>query len=258
MAETLLVVLAHLDDELGAAGTILAQRARGDRVVVLYLTRGEATEAFGPIPPAQVAAHRMELAAQAASILDVEHRFLDFPDGAVAVTPENTQAVARVLADIQPTGLLTWGEAWVKGMRHPDHRATGRLAVDAVTIARIAKLVTPASPYRGFCPVFTFRGVHSTLPAVAVDVAAHQEGIFELADFYLREIGFGDRQWLTTRLQTAGEPFGLERAEVFDAWETRAGPVQALLPAAESGPHAHPTRGAPIRLPHEPGRESGS
>ena len=257
MAETLLVVLAHLDDELAAAGTILAHRARGDRVVILYLTRGESTEAFGPLPPAEVAAHRMELAAQAASILGVEHRFMDLPDGAVSVTPQSTRAVARVLADVQPTGLLTWGEAWVKGMRHPDHRATGRLAVDAVTIARMAKLVTPAPPYRGSCPVFTFRGVHSTLPAVAVDVEAQQEGIFKLADFYHREIGFGDRQWLITRLETAGAPFGLTRAEVFDAWETQPGIVHALIPAVESGPHAHPTRGAPIDLPRVPDTSSG-
>ena len=47
---TLLVGLAHPDDEVGAAGTILAQKARGDRVVVVWLTRGEMTEAFGAIP----------------------------------------------------------------------------------------------------------------------------------------------------------------------------------------------------------------
>lgn len=44
---TLLVALAHPDDELGAAGTILAQRALGDRVVILWLTLGEMTEALG-------------------------------------------------------------------------------------------------------------------------------------------------------------------------------------------------------------------
>jgi LmbE family N-acetylglucosaminyl deacetylase len=247
--ETLLVVLAHVDDELGAAGTILAQRARGDRVVVLYLTKGESTEAFGPLPPREVAARRQEMAKGAASILGVEHRFLDFPDGGVEVTPENTRAVARVLSEVQPTGLLTWGEAWVKGMRHPDHRATGRLAVDAVTVARIAKLVAPSAPYREACPVFSLRGVHSTLPSVAIDVADYRSGIFELADFYHREIGFGDGTWLEQRLRRAGAPFGLSHAEVFDAWETQPGVVSALLPAESSGPHAHPTRGGPILLP---------
>ncbi len=56
---TLLVALAHPDDELGAAGTILAQRALGDRVVILWLTRGEMTEALGDASPADVARLRM-------------------------------------------------------------------------------------------------------------------------------------------------------------------------------------------------------
>ena len=47
MPRTLLAVLAHPDDELLIAGSLLAQRARQDRVVILYLTRGEATGAFG-------------------------------------------------------------------------------------------------------------------------------------------------------------------------------------------------------------------
>ncbi|MDX1568036.1 MAG: PIG-L family deacetylase, partial [Longimicrobiales bacterium] len=59
--QTLLVVLAHPDDEVGAAGTILRQRERGDRVVVLWLTRGEMTEAFGPVPAEKVARRRERL-----------------------------------------------------------------------------------------------------------------------------------------------------------------------------------------------------
>ena len=38
---TLLAVLAHPDDEVLCAGTLLAQRAAGSRVVVLWLTRGK-------------------------------------------------------------------------------------------------------------------------------------------------------------------------------------------------------------------------
>lgn len=249
MSDTLLVVLAHPDDELGAAGTILAQRARGDRVVLLFLTRGEATDAFGPLPQEQVAARRTEMAEEAAAMLDVEVRFLDLPDGAVVADPVNARAVARVVAEVRPTGLLTWGAAWVKGMRHPDHQATGKIAVDAVTLARLAGQVAPAPPHRDPCPVFTLRGVHSTLPAVAVNVEPFQEGIFALADYYHRSIGFGDRAWLTHRLETAASPFGLRMAEVFDAWESEPGVVEALLPARTAVGGAHPTRARSIEVP---------
>ncbi|MSR35874.1 MAG: hypothetical protein EXR95_04400 [Gemmatimonadetes bacterium] len=57
-SSTLLVVLSHPDDELGCAGAIAAQVARADRVVLLWLTRGEMTEAFGPIPTEEVARRR--------------------------------------------------------------------------------------------------------------------------------------------------------------------------------------------------------
>lgn len=244
--KTLLAVLAHPDDELTVAGSLLAQRARGDRVVVLYLTRGEATEAFGPLAPEEVARRRTALAEAAAEILDVEHRFLELPDGGLVADPETARAVARVVAEVRPDGLVTWGPAWVKGMRHPDHRATGQAAVDAVTVARIRKLVAPAEPHRAFCPVFTVRGVHSSLPEVAIDVEPHLDGIFELADFYRAEIGFGDRTWLEARLRRAGASHGLAWAEVLDAWESRPGISDALLPAREALEHGHPSRPGPL------------
>ena len=78
--KTLLVGLAHPDDEVGVAGTILAQKARGDRVVVVWLTRGEMTEAFGPLPTHEVAARREEHGRRAGEILGVETRFMDMPD----------------------------------------------------------------------------------------------------------------------------------------------------------------------------------
>lgn len=240
--KTLLAILAHPDDEVGAAGSILAQRARGDRVVLLFLTRGEATAAFGDLPDDEVAERRMELAREAAGILDVEHRFLDMPDGGVVATPESARRVAHVIADLRPDGILTWGDAWVKGMRHPDHQATGKIARDAVTHARVAKLVAPEEPYRGFCPVFTLRGAHSRLPEVVVDVEAQLEGIFRLAAFYREHIGFGERSWLEGRLRQAGQRHGLSHAETFDAWESKAGPTRTLLPAEASEAPSHPNR----------------
>ena len=245
MTRTLLAILAHPDDELLAAGSLLAQRALGDRVVVLYLTRGEATGAFGSaVPAAEVARRRVSLAAEAAAILDVEHRFLDLPDCGVRATPDHARSVARVLAELHPDGLVTWGDAWVKGMRHPDHQATGKIARDSVTLARIASVVGPTSPHRGFCPVFTIRGAHSTLPRVSVNVEPYIDGILELAEFYHRALGFGDRDWLLARLRRAGAAAEQTFVEAFDAWESREGVVPALLPADEAVSVAHPTRGS--------------
>ena len=241
--QTLLVGLAHPDDEVGAAGTILAQRARGDRVVIVWLTRGEATEAFGARPEDEVSAIREEHGRLAGQILDCETRFLDFPDTRVEATPDTARRVAAVLAEVRPDAVLTWGDAWARGMRHPDHQATGKIFRDAVTLARIARAVAPLEPYRGAAPVFTYRGAYSTLPAVAVDVEPYLEKIHELGRFYLERIGFGERDWIDRRLREAGRRFGLRYAEVWDAWETQGGIVRSLLPAEPSAEEPiHPTR----------------
>lgn len=244
--KTLLVGLAHPDDEVGAAGAILAQKAAGGRVVVVWLTRGEMTEAFGPIPNAEVAAIREEHGRMAGEILGCETHFLDFPDTALEATPQAARRVAQLITEIRPDGVLTWGDAWGRGMRHPDHQASGKIFRDAVTLARIAKVVAPAAPHRASAPVFTYRGAHSTLPAVVVDVEPYLDKIHELGRFYYERIRFGEPSWLDRRLREAGRPYGLAYAEVYDAWETRGGIVPALLPAelADAEP-PHPERESP-------------
>jgi len=227
--KTLLVGLAHPDDEVGAAGTIAAHRARGHRVVIVWLTRGEMTEAFGPIPEQEVAARRVEQGQEAGEILGAETRFLDFSDTRLVASTEAAAEVARVITAVRPDALLTWGEGWVRGIRHPDHQACGKIFRDAVTLARIAKTVRPAEPHRAPVPVFTYRDVHSTLPPVAIDVEPYLDTIRRLGEFYQRRIGFGSPDWLVQRLATAGERHGLGYAEEFDTWETESGTVEDLL-----------------------------
>lgn len=240
--ETLLVGLAHPDDEVGVAGTIRAQVARGDRVVIVWLTRGDMTEAFGPLPPDEVARRREEQGRRAGEILGAETRFLGFRDTCLSADRDTVLEVARVICDIQPTGLLTWGDGWVRGIRHPDHQACGRIFRDAITLARMAKLMHPLPPHRQPVPVFTYRDVHSTLPAVGVDVGPHRAVIEELAQFYLQGVGFGDPEWLERRLSGIGRRWNVAHAEEFDAWESEPGLVPALLPAQMIRENVHPDR----------------
>lgn len=242
--ETLLAGLAHPDDEVGIAGTLLAQRARGDRVVIVWLTRGEMTEAFGPIPREEVAMKRTEQGRRAGELLDVETRILDFPDTALVANREAAVEVAKLICEIRPTGLITWGEAWVRGMRHPDHQACGKIFRDAVNLARVAKVVAPATPHRGDLPIFTLRDVYSHLPAVAVDVTPHREQIGRVADFYMHGVGFGEPTWMENRLREAGDRWGSRYAEELDAWETRGDQLySSLLPAPLADHTYHPPRG---------------
>jgi LmbE family N-acetylglucosaminyl deacetylase len=240
--QTLLIGLAHPDDEVGAAGTILAQRARGDRVVIVWLSRGEQTEAFGPISTEEVAQRRQRQGEEAAAILDAEAIFLDLPDTAITHDRDTAIRLAKVICEIRPDGLLTWGDAWVRGLRHPDHQACGRIFRDAVMLARMAKLVAPLAPHRKPVPIFTLRDIHSTLPATAVDVTPFREGIGEVAGLYHKGLGFGDAAWIERRLTDAGARWGVRYAEEFDAWESEPATAATLLPVPPLEGVVHPDR----------------
>jgi N-acetylglucosamine malate deacetylase 1 len=240
--KTLLVGLAHPDDEVGVAGTILAHREQGHRVLIAWLTRGEMTAAYGDIPSAEVARHRTDMGERAARMLDSEAHFFDLPDTRLAPGPGPAAEVAGLIAKVQPDAVLTWGDAWIRGMRHPDHQACGQIFRDAVVVARIAAVVHPLQPHRGPAPVFTLRDVHSFLPAVAIDVEPYIDRILELGRFYREQIGFGDSDWIRSRLSHAGREWGLRYAEVFDAWETDPGRVRSLFEGGQAGPPPHPDR----------------
>ena len=232
MSQTLLVVLSHPDDEIGCAGTIAAHAAQGHRVVLTFLTHGEMTESLGPLTAERVAALREEHAYEAGRILGCEIRFLDFADTRVQVTPDANRDVAKLIADVKPNALLTWGHGWVRGTRHPDHQATGEIARNAITLARIARVVMPLPPHRAAVPVFTIRDRHSKLPLAAVDVSDYTHTIDALGKFYRERVGWPPETWLLQRTANAGKAYGVKGAEVFEAWETEPGVFRSLFDGA--------------------------
>jgi LmbE family N-acetylglucosaminyl deacetylase len=216
--------------------------------VIVWLTRGEMTEAFGPISAEEVARKRSEQGARAGELLGVETRFLDYPDTSLVADRAAAVEVAQIICEIRPTGLITWGDAWVRGMRHPDHQACGKIFRDAVNFARVAKVIAPSAPHRGDLPIFTIRDVYSPLPGIAVDVSPHRAEIGAVADFYMHGVGFGDPTWMEHRLRDAGDRWGCRYAEELDAWETEAERlVPTLLPAPLAEHTYHPTREKPDR-----------
>ncbi len=225
----LLVAFSHPDDEVGAAGAIGAERAAGHDVTLLWLTRGEMTEALGPLDTEEIARRREAQGRRVAQMLDCEARFLDFEDTRVEATRDAARQLAHVLAEIRPDGLLTWGDAWRHGPRHPDHQATGRIVRDAVTLARIARVVSPTPPHRAPVPVFTMRGAHSQVTPVAVDVSAHRDVVLEVGAFYRSRVGWPPEGWLERRLAECGARWGVAAAEEYEAWETPGGLAASLL-----------------------------
>jgi N-acetylglucosamine malate deacetylase 1 len=122
----LAAICAHPDDaELAMGGTLAREAARGRRVALVDLTRGEAGSRGTP-------EIRAAEAQAAAAILGAAHReALGLPDGALASHPEARDRVVEALRRLRPRIVLL--QHWEQ--RHPDHAAASRLVYDAAFVA---------------------------------------------------------------------------------------------------------------------------
>ena len=73
-----MAVFAHPDDEIGAAGTLALHAQKGDRVMLVWMTRGELASQFGDTPEEEVARVREGHGAYVAGLIGAEHRFFFF------------------------------------------------------------------------------------------------------------------------------------------------------------------------------------
>jgi LmbE family N-acetylglucosaminyl deacetylase len=122
---TTLGIWAHPDDEVFVAGGLLADAARrGERVVCLHMTSGEAGLSNGRrTPPMTLATiRRHELDASLACLGVEEQRYFDYSDGCLSLTSRGSaiERLHNVLDEVQPDTIVTFGADGVTG--HPDHR----------------------------------------------------------------------------------------------------------------------------------------
>ncbi|WP_067831724.1 PIG-L deacetylase family protein [Actinomadura kijaniata] len=133
----ILVVMAHPDDvDFGAAGTVAGWTDEGIEVTYLMVTDGDAGGFDDGITRTEMAALRRDeqrAAAKAVGVTDV--RFLGYPDGRVEATLELRRDIARVIRQVRPDRVLmpsperNYERIYPS---HPDHRAVGSAALDAV------------------------------------------------------------------------------------------------------------------------------
>ena len=124
--KTILGIWAHPDDEVFTTGGFMAEAVRrGDRVVCLHLTRGEAGLYYRHPYPAQALAsvRAEELRLSLARLGVTEQRFLGLPDGGLPLVAWDEVVVRLydVLAEVDPDVILTFGPDGYTG--HPDHKA---------------------------------------------------------------------------------------------------------------------------------------
>jgi LmbE family N-acetylglucosaminyl deacetylase len=134
--ERVLVVAAHPDDiDFGAAGTVAAFTAAGIEVAYCICTSGDAG-GFDDTPRERMGPLREDEQRAAAAVLGVRDvSFLHYPDGRLTPSIELRRDISREIRRVRPQRVLAPSpEIWWRrvGASHPDHRAAGEAALNAV------------------------------------------------------------------------------------------------------------------------------
>jgi bacillithiol biosynthesis deacetylase BshB1 len=174
----LLAIGAHPDDvELACGGTLALAAARGRRVGILHLTRGEA----GTRGTVEERRREAERAAEALGAACLE--FLDCGDGGLATGEAEENAVVGVLRRWRPE--LVLGPAAAD--RHPDHGRAHRLVEAAAFYAGLARRGGEGEPHRP-AAVFSYMQHDPFPPSFVVDVTASWPAKMAALDAYRSQI----------------------------------------------------------------------
>lgn len=132
-----MVIAAHPDDpEFGAGATIAKWAAAGREITYVLLTSGDKGCHDPAIRPGQIAARREAEQRDAAASLGVQEViYLNYPDGILENSLELRRRLSLIVRERQPEVVLAI-DPWRRYQLHPDHRAAGQAALDAVWSAR--------------------------------------------------------------------------------------------------------------------------
>ena len=133
-----LAIVAHPDDaEFQCGGTLAAWAAAGCTINHLVLTDGSKGTWDASVDPEALARQRRDEQMEAARRLGSTGKvvILGHPDGELQNTLHVRDQVAYWIRTIAPEIVITH-DPWKHYLLHPDHRATGWLALDGVMAAR--------------------------------------------------------------------------------------------------------------------------
>lgn len=163
----LLVFGPHPDDiEIGLGGTVALHAARGDRVGLCDLTRGELGSNGTP--------EEREAEAEAARVvLGAAWRVnLGWPDGGITGTDAQVADVVRLVRQAQPRAVAIpyWDD------RHPDHRAASEVLRRAVFRSGLRRFELPGAPESWRPDWICYYFINDSIPvSFAVDVTDHYQ-----------------------------------------------------------------------------------
>jgi LmbE family N-acetylglucosaminyl deacetylase len=228
-----LAITAHPDDvDFGAAGTIARWTDAGTEVTYCVVTDGDAGGFDEDFPRTGVPALRRAEQVAAAKCVGVHDvRFLGYPDGLLEATLELRRDLARVIRQVRPDRVVCPSpERNYARMpaSHPDHRAVGSAALDAVYPDARNPFAFPELREREALAPWKVREVWisgSPSPTHFVDVTDTFHRKIAALSAHVSQIAQPDdleeriRGWLTRAARTGGLPDG-RLAEAFQVLDT--------------------------------------
>jgi LmbE family N-acetylglucosaminyl deacetylase len=152
--DRVMVIAAHPDDpEFGCAGTILKWSQAGKQITYVLVTSGDKGSHDPDMRPGRLAAVREDEQRAAAAELGVRDvLFLRRADGLLENTLDLRRELSSIIRARQPHIVITI-DPWRHYQLHPDHRAAGQGALDAIYAAREwylfpEQLVGDTAPWR--------------------------------------------------------------------------------------------------------------
>jgi len=132
-----MVILAHPDDpEFFCGGTVGRWAQEGREIIYVLATHGERGSDDPEMTPQRLGPTRQAEQRAAAEVLGVHQViFLNHPDGSVVASLELRRDLAREIRRWRPDTVITCDPTVryrVSYINHPDHRAVGDAALDAV------------------------------------------------------------------------------------------------------------------------------
>jgi LmbE family N-acetylglucosaminyl deacetylase len=215
-----LVINAHPDDvDFGAAGTIALWTDAGIDVRYCIVTDGAAGGRDPSMSRADMVALRRTEQTNAAKQVGVHDiRFLGYPDGRLEATLELRKDLTRVIRQVRPDRLLCPSPErnYARiGVSHPDHRAAGSAALDAV-------YPDARNPF-AFPELLSDEGLEAwTVREVWISASTAADHYVDITDTFSRKVAA-----LRAHFSQTGHMDGLE--DFLRGWLTRAA-AQGGLP----------------------------
>lgn len=224
-----LVIAAHPDDiDFSAAGTVALWTDAGIEVSYCLATDGDAGGFDDSVPRAEMGPlRRKEQTAAAACVGVHDVRFLGYPDGQVEPSLALRRDLARVIRQVRPDRVICPSPERNYqriGIGHPDHRAVGSAALDAV-------YPDARNPY-AFPELRLAEGLEPwTVREVWISAGPAAEHFVDITDTFSRKVAAlnahesqtghraGLEDFLRTRLARIAEQAGLPAGRLAEAFQ---------------------------------------